>query len=285
MLAVMSDIDARGRDAGDRWVRSDDGDVHVVQDGSPGAPAVLLIQNAAAPIALWDPVVPSLAGAYRVIRADLLGRWRSGPATRFDVPAQARRAGAALDRLGAGRAMVIGHSSGGMVATALAEQRPGQVAGLALINTGPSPDAKIPDPPLTRLLSAPLAGRLLWRLKTAGTIRKAARTGFTRPVNIPDDLIAHVQAMTYRSFTATMGGYWDYLRQRSIPDRIAALGLPALVIFGTDDRRWRSSTAADYRDVPGARVELLPGVGHTPIVEDPQTTASLLLDFAAAHPS
>jgi hypothetical protein len=34
------------------------------------------------------------------------------------------------------------------VATAPAEQRPGQVAARALINTRPSPDTKIPDPPL-----------------------------------------------------------------------------------------------------------------------------------------
>lgn len=257
--------------------------MQVVEDGRPDAPALLLIQNAATPIALWDPVVEALAGAYRVIRVDLVG-YGSGPAAGYDVPAQASRAGAALDRLGMGRVTVIGHSSGGMVATALAEQRPGLVAALALINTGPSTDAKIPDPPLSRLLTAPLAGPLLWRLKTEGTIRKAAQTGFTRPVNIPDAVIAHVQGMTYRSFTATMRAYWDYLSQRSIPDRIAGLGLPVLVIFGTDDRRWRSASAAAYRDVPGARVELLPGVGHTPMVEDPPATAKLLLDFAAAHP-
>jgi pimeloyl-ACP methyl ester carboxylesterase len=55
-----------------------------------------------------------------------------------------------------------------------------------------------------------------------------------------------------------------------------------LVIFGADDHRWRSSSAAAYRVVPGARVELLPGVGHTPMMEDPQATGKLLLGFAAA---
>jgi len=272
MLAVMSDT-AMSRQT------------DVVQDGRPGAPALLLIQNAAAPIDLWDEVVPSLAGAHHVIRVDLAGHGRSGPAAGYDVAAQASRAGAVLDRLGVNRVTAIGHSSGGMVATALAEQRPGTVTALALINTGPSPEAEIPDPPLARLLNVPLAGPLLWRLKTPATIRSAARTAFTRPVDVPDALVAHTQSMTYRSFTATMRGYWDYISQQSIPDRLAALGLPVLVIFGADDKRWRSSSAAGYRDVPGARVEMLAGVGHTPIIEDPQTTATLLLDFAAAQSS
>jgi pimeloyl-ACP methyl ester carboxylesterase len=267
-------------------VRVDDSDTHVVRDGRPGAPALLLIQNAVTPIALWDPVVPLLESAHGIIRVDLVGHGRpSSPAAGYDVPAQARRAGAVLDKLGVNRVTAIGHSSGGSVATALAEQRPEKVAALALIDTGPSLDAKIPDPPQARLLMAPAAGPLLWRLKTEATIRKAARTGFTRPVDIPDSVIAHTQAMTHRSFTATMRGYRDYLSQRSIPDRLATLGLPVLVIFGIDDKRWHSSSAAAYRDVPGAHVELLPGVGHTPIVEDPHTTAALLLDFAAAHPS
>ena len=259
-------------------------DMHVVQDGKPGAPALLLIQNAATPIVLWDPVVPSLADGYRVIRVDLAGQGRSSHAG-YDVPAQARRVGAALDKLGVDRVTAVGHSSGGMVVTALAEECPAKVAALALINTGPSPDAKLPDPPLARLLTAPLAGQLLWRLKTEATIRKAASTAFTRPVDIPDAFTTHLQTMTYRSFTATMRAYWDYISQRSVPDRIAALGLPVLVIFGADDRRWRSSSAAAYRAVPAARVEMLPGVGHTPMMEDPRTTANLLADFAAAaHP-
>ena len=113
-------------DAHDGFVRLDDGDMHVVEDGPPGAPAVLLIHGTGASTAWWDPVVPPLAGACRVIRVDLAGHGRSAsPAGGYDIPAQARRAGAALDRLGASRVTVIGHSTGGTVATALAEQRPG----------------------------------------------------------------------------------------------------------------------------------------------------------------
>src|SRR5580693_174986 len=259
----MSEHTPGDPDADDRFVRLDDGDMHVVQDGQPGAPALLLVQNAAVPTACWDPVVPRLAGAYHVIRVDLLGQGRSANlAGGYDIPAQARRAGAVLDMLGVSRVTVIGHSSGCTVATALAEQRPDATAGLALIDMGPSPDAKVPERLIVRLLLTRFPGRVLWRLRTADTIRKAAGTGFTRPVDIPDAFVDHVLGITHRAFVAAMRAPLSYLGQRSLPDRLASLGLPVLVIFGADDRRWRSSSAAAYRAVPGARVELLAGVGH-----------------------
>jgi len=270
-------------DAHDGFVRLDDGDMHVVEDGPPGAPAVLLIHGTGASTAWWDPVVPPLAGACRVIRVDLAGHGRSAsPAGGYDIPAQARRAGAALDRLGASRVTVIGHSTGGTVATALAEQRPGTVTALALIDIGPSLDAFIDQGVLGRLLLAPLPGRLLWALRTEAMIRKAMRTAFTRPVDIPDAIIKATLGMTHRALAGTSRASDDYLRQQSLPDRLAVLGLPVLVIFGTGDQRWRSPSAAAYHAVPGARVEMLPGLGHTPMMEDPQTTGKLLLDFVAA---
>ena len=90
-------------DAGDRFVRLDDGDMHVVQDGKPGAPALLLIHGTAASTAWWDPVIPRLAGAYRVIRVDLAGHGRSAapPAGTTSLP---RPAGSAPSWTGSARA-------------------------------------------------------------------------------------------------------------------------------------------------------------------------------------
>jgi pimeloyl-ACP methyl ester carboxylesterase len=275
-------------DADDRFVRLDDGDMHVVEDGRPGAPGLLLIHGTAASTAWWDQVIPQLAGDCRVIRVDMAGHGRSSaPAGGYDIPAQARRAGAVLDRLGAGQVTVIGHSTGGYVATALAGQRPGLVSALALIHTAPDLDAVMDQGLLGRLLLAPLPGRLLWRLRTEVTIRKALASAFTRPIDIPGTIIEATMGMTHRALAATSRASDDYLKQQTLPGRLAALGLPVLVIVGADDKRWRSTSAAAYRAVPGARLELLPGVGHTPMMEDPRTTSTLLLDFAAAarHPS
>ena len=82
--------------------------------GQPDPPGVLLIHGTAASTAWWDPVVPLLAGACRVIRVDLLGHGRSSsPAGGYDIPAQARRAGAALDTPGVNQVTVVGHSTRG----------------------------------------------------------------------------------------------------------------------------------------------------------------------------
>lgn len=89
--------------------------------------------------------------------------------------------------------------------------------------------------------------------------------------------------MTFHAVAASMQASRAYLDEQALPDRLAVLGKPLQVIFGDEDRRWRPSSAADYRAVPGARVELLAGAGHTPIMEDPSRTAALLLAFTALH--
>ena len=260
--------------------------IHIAQDGPRDAPALVLIHGFSASIRSWDLLVPRLSASYRVIRIDLLGHGRSAKPTgsSYTIPDQGLRVGEVLDQLGVTRAVVVGHSTGGSVATALAEQRPDLVTALALINTGPSTDAVIPQGPVNELLEIPVVGQLLWRLRTDSLIRQAAATAVTRDVPIPQAIVDDVRGMTYHAFTATARAAVDYLQQRPLPDRLATLGAPLLVIFGGEDRRWRSSSAADYRAVPGMKIEMLPGVGHSPLIEDPPRTAELLLAFVAAHP-
>ncbi|MFI7467292.1 alpha/beta fold hydrolase [Nonomuraea sp. NPDC049646] len=257
----------------------DDGDLHVCQDGPRDAPALLLIHGSASSARSWDEMVPLLTGSHRVIRIDLLGHGRSAkPDDRgYTTPDQARRVGEALDLLGVRQAVVAGHSSGGAVATALAEQRPGLVTALVLINTGPDLDAFIAP------ASAAFAPTQ-WP-PTDEQIRLFASPGFSRPgYRPPDELLDEVRCMTLHTLAATMQGTRDYLSERPLPDRLAPLGKPLLVIFGADDRRWRSSSASGYRVVPGAEIALLPGLGHTPILEDPHQTARTLLPFTTTHP-
>ena len=255
--------------------------MHVVHDGPRQAPPLLLIHGSGASGASWGPVVGPLAGHHHVIRVDLPGCGQSPPAPSYDVPEQAGRVAVLLDDLGLRHVTVAGHSSGGYVATALAEQRPDLVGSLALISTGPGLDALLPQPFILRALLAPPLGPLLWPRRSDAMIRRGISATTARPVEIPGDMVADLRTITYRTFRTVLRRNTAYVAERAVPARLAGLGIPVLVIFGAADPRYEPSSAYQYDAVPNARVEMLPGVGHVPILEAPETTSELLLGFTA----
>ncbi|NGO06395.1 alpha/beta hydrolase [Streptomyces sp. HC44] len=255
--------------------------MHVVHDGPQQATPLLLIHGSGASGATWGPMVPKLAGRHHVIRVDLPGCGQSPPAPSYDVPAQAGRVAAVLDDLGLRRVAAVGHSSGGYVATALAEQRPDLVRSLVLISSGPSPDALLPQPFLHRILLAPPLGPLLWARRSDAMIRKGISMTAARPVDVPDDVVAEVRDIKYRVLRRVLRRNGAYIAERSVPERLTDLEVPVLVLFGTADPRWEPSSAHQYDAVPNARVELLPGVGHLAMFEEPERTSELLLGFTA----
>ncbi len=256
--------------------------MHAVHDGSRQAPPLLLIHGSGASGVTWEPIVPALAGHHHVVRVDLPGCGQSAPAASYAVPDQAGRVARVLDGLGLRRVAVIGHSSGGYVATALAEQRPDLVGSLALVSTGPSPGALLRQPLVLRVLLAPPFGPLLWLRRSDAMIRSGIKATTARPVDLPENLIAGVRGITYRTFRRVLHCNGTYIAERSVPERLRALDFPVLVIFGTADPRWEPSSAHEYDIVPTSHIEMLAGIGHLPMLEAPEATSTLLLRFAAA---
>jgi pimeloyl-ACP methyl ester carboxylesterase len=259
--------------------------MHVVHDGPRQAPPLLLIHGSGASGGSWSTMVPALAGHHHVLRVDLPGCGQSPPAASYDVPEQAGRVAAHLDHLGLGPVTAVGHSSGGYVATALAEQRPDLVRSIALISCGPSSDALLPQPLVLRVLLGPPFGPLLWSRRSDAMIRKGIGATAARPVDVPDDMVAETRGTTYRTFRTVLRRNMEYIAERSVPERLAALDVPVpvLAVFGAADPRWEPSSVHQYDAVPNARVEQLPGVGHLPMLEAPEATSKLLLDFSATN--
>ena len=98
------------------------------------------------------------------------------------------------------------------------------MSALAFIDTGPDPDAYTAQGLLSRPLLAPLPGRLLWRLRTEATIRKAVATAFTRPIDIPHALIQDTLGMTHRALAATARGKAAPVTRSQQPASAASLG-------------------------------------------------------------
>lgn len=270
-------------DVRDHLVSVDAHNIHVVENGAHDGAALLLIHGHAGSTTWWDLLIPRLAVEYRVIRVDLLGHGRSDkPAGCCTMSEQARVVGSALAQLGVNRVIAIGHATGAVVAAALAEQRRDIVTALALIDTGPNVDAFLRPGGLAELVEVPVIGRALWALRTRSIIGKGL-SAFIREVDIPAQIVDDVRRMKHRTIAATPRETKAFLTQRGLPDRLRELMIPTLVIFGVEDRRWRSSSTGEFSVVPNLAVELLPGVGHRPMLEDPDRTAQLLMSFIAKN--
>lgn len=252
--------------------------LHVVLDGNPAAPPLLLIHGSGATGAMWAPVVPLLATEYRVITIDLPGCGRSEPASTYAVPQQADRTAAVLDEFGFRNLKVVGHSSGGYVATALVERRPDLVGELVLASTGPSRAALLPEPAIIKALTSPPFGPLVWAIRTDSMIRRGLAATAASPIMVPNRAVADLRRTTYRAFRAILAANMDYIAAGTVPQRLITAGKPLLVIFGDSDPRWDPASAHQYEVVPGAKLEYLRGVGHIAMLEDRDALARLILD-------
>jgi pimeloyl-ACP methyl ester carboxylesterase len=98
-------------------------------------PAVVLIHGYAETSRMWRPLIPKLATTFTVIAPDLPGIGDSDiPSDGLDMTHAATRVHALVKGLGIGKAAVVGHDIGLMVAYAYAAQYPAEVDRLVLMD-------------------------------------------------------------------------------------------------------------------------------------------------------
>jgi len=119
----------------DRAVPGDGVRLHA-RDWSGSGQAVVLLHGLASNARIWDGVASRLAGAgLRVVALDQRGHGASEqPGSGYDFATLGRDLSAALAALGIERPVLAGHSWGANVALQFAADRPGALAGLALVD-------------------------------------------------------------------------------------------------------------------------------------------------------
>lgn len=256
-----------------------------------GAPIVLLHCYGCS-LRWWDELAPLIGERHRVIRFDLIGFGGSEkPKSGYRIDEQARAVAEGLNRLGVEGAVLVGHSMGGDVATAIAEAASELVDRVAVIGT-PSTTEQAELPFLARLSYAPVLGEAVWRLRPAALIEAGYESAFAPGFDYeavfedPDQVVVDNRAMTYTSYEQAQSLSDDFTDERPIAQRIVAAAVPLLAVLGAEDQIVDTPAAAESFDaVPGAAVRVLDGVGHSANLEAPERTAELLLRFAADAPT
>ena len=287
--AIVTDKETKPAEvtvAGGRILDLAGGDLQVVERGPVEASPIVLIHCFTCSINWWDRLTPRLARTHRVLAVDLLGHGGSEkPDSDYSIPHQADLVAEALSRLGVRDAEVVGHSLGGPVATALAEQSPQLVDRLVLIDS--VPDRTYGDVGfIAELPFKPVIGQALWRIKPDFSIRDGLEIAFAPGFPVPDAFVEDVKRMTYSSYSGSHDGFDEYTDEEPLNERAAALGKPVLAIMGAEEQLASDPQAAlaAYREAgPSVRTKLIEGAGHSPNVEAPALTASLLLGFSRAQ--
>ncbi len=256
-------------------------DVNVRSGGS--GPALVMIHGFGAALDWWDGIAPQLEARHRIIAIDLIGHGGSAaPLDGYAIENQAAMVAAVMDGLGISRAALIGHSMGGEVAAALTAARPDRIDGIVLIGTPASADVTFDM--MTRLYLTPVVGELLSRFRTRAALRRGLAQAFAPGFAVPERFVADLFQVTDPAFRQAHAASTAFRKERPIDVRLASLARPPrlLVIFGGSDAIVPPAESERYSRVPGAEIVVLPGSGHSPMVEVPERTRELVLAFLAA---
>jgi pimeloyl-ACP methyl ester carboxylesterase len=262
------------------------GDLEVVERGPKSASPIVLIHCFTCAINWWDAMIPRLARDHRVVAIDLLGHGGSEkPKSGYTISNQADLIAEALGKLGVADAEVVGHSLGGAVAVALAQQSPQLVNRVVIVDTPPTHEEG--DLGLVAKLGfAPVIGEAFWRIKPDFAVKKGLEVAFAPGFDVPDAFVEDVDRMTFNAYDDSASGFDDYTKEEPLDQRMKETGKPLLVIMGAEEQiiNEPAKRLAEYRaNVPGAKTKLIAGAGHSPNVEKPAQTAALVLGFRAVE--
>jgi pimeloyl-ACP methyl ester carboxylesterase len=268
---------------GGRILDLPDGELQVVEHGPRRGSPIVLLHCFSCAIDWWDGMMPLLDRRHRVIAIDLLGHGGSEkPGSGYTPENQAQVVCEALERLGVRAAEVVGHSLGGSVAVALAQEDPRLVGRVAIVDM--PPDNSYGDLGfLANLAFRPVIGEALWTIKPDFAVRKGLDVAFAPGFDVPDAFVDDVNRLNYTAYDNTPAGENDYLREEPLDERLKEAGKPLMVLMGAEEQIVDDPQRAldQYkRAVPDAETHLIAGAGHSPNVEKPRKTAHLVLRFA-----
>jgi len=239
--------------------------MYYVEQGT-GSPVVLVHGNTGS--STWWSQVMDLSG-YRVIAPDLPNFGRSGALKVADLDVYADHLAAFIAALKLETPVVVGHSLGGGVVMSMAARHPEIAKAIVLIDSASpaglvTPEAHYP---------------YLEMFKTNRDMMRQALAAVA-PAMKNDQLLDSLTDDAMKMAPLAFAGNARALERFNYVGRAGAFKGPVLVIWGRKDAIITEAMARDTAAAYGnARLEILDGVGHSVMVEDPATFKRLALGF------
>ena len=256
-----------------------------LEGGDPTKPLLLLVHGFAGDKDNWSMIAPYLTRDYHVIAPDLpgFGENERNPDLAYDLQAQTARLKAFADTLGLQRPHVAGNSMGGWIALRYAIDYPDALATLILLNNAGVNGANESD------LQKQAANEDYNPLVLA-SLEDADRL-VAMVVHKPPYIPARIKPVLYADglkFRDQLDGiFWIIAtegRDHPLNDRLGEVKVPTLIIWGRHDRLLDVSCVPVLEaGIAGSQSHIFEHVGHVPMIEEPQATATVMKGFLAKH--
>lgn len=227
--------------------------------------AVVLLHGLMGGMDHWDGTLEALAPRWRVLAPEvpILDPAR-GPAS---IEGLAGEMGAFLDALEIPPAVLGGNSLGGHLALELALRRPDRVTGLIL--TGSS---GLFERGFTRGVP---------HVPTTEFVREKMEEVFYDPALVTPAWVESVLGiLTTRAFARRVLQVARSAKRSSLEARLVEIQVPALLVWGKDDRITPPEVAERFRTLlPNAELAFIANCGHAPMLEQPAAFNALVEDW------
>lgn len=261
---------------------------HIVANGhrlacfrQGSGPAIVFAHALGASSAIWRPQLDALAADFDCVLYDVRGHGASAvPAGPWRMEDLAADALALLDGLGIERCVFAGVSMGGMIGMHLALLAPQRLRGLVVADSaaGFAADGRAAWSERMALVAAqgvaPLVGTMMDRWFTADFRHR-------HPDRV-EPVAAALAATPVAGYLACCAA----IRDLDVLARLPEIACPTLVVCGeADPSTPLPLSQAIAAAIPGARLEVLPGLNHLAHFERPDLFNPLLRDFLRRLPN
>jgi pimeloyl-ACP methyl ester carboxylesterase len=268
------------------FVSVDGARIHFQEFGDDTKPTLVMIHGYTASLYVWKTVAPMLADAgFHVVALDLLGFGYSDKPSWFDysIASQARIVARFMDRLGIGRATIVGSSYGGAIAATLALDYSERVEKLVLVDAVSNDNLR--NHPILKLASIPGIGeaitpflvdsRMFQRHRMRGTLAKPNHDLITRD-RVESVLRPLSAADAHHSLLATSRA-WSAAR---IEEDAHLINQPTLILWGEDDIVIPVEDGYSLHDsILNSRLVVLRNCGHVPAEEKSDLFVEVVSEF------
>lgn len=269
-------------------------DIFIQEMGPKNGKPVLFIHGTGAWSETWRKQMTALAeSGYRAIALDLppFGYSQRPNDSTYGRVEQGQRIIGVLDALGISQAVLVGHSFGGGATVEAAMMYPQRVSKLILIDAALGLNFVGSEQPLAlkvldynqsvkhAFVAATLTNpQFTKRILTNFIHKKDSATGdivriYQEPLTVKN---TSMEVGNWLSTLFTVKSEWESSQKINY----SSIQKPVLVVWGDSDTITPLAQGEELAKlIPGARLEIMSGVGHIPQIEDPDSLNKIILTF------